>query len=395
MAYLGQVFVFVQPDEVAVVQRFGRFRAVLPPGPHLRLPPPWDTITRERPARIRSVVIGLQRTTGLPAGTDAAATSAAPVEWTSPHQSVFATQPEDVAQILTGDQSLVELVGTVQYRVVDVRAYRFGVREPERVLAALAEGAMREAVAEAPLLSDAEDQADARELLSAGRGPLEQDVRRRLQTRVDALGLGIEVLPEGVCLLDLHPPRAVVGAFRDVSSAFKEKERLKNEAQAYYRDKVINAAGQTAWRMLAATADPLDDEGWNRLWSQLQPALAGEAAARVNGAACARLTTRSSGPQGEATSFQEKMAARETNPELTELRLFLETLQASLPGKRKLILDPRHGGRRHLVLGWPSGRPPPAAAVGGTSGGNTMNSFRWKTWLRSESDVVTKGFAVV
>jgi Cu+-exporting ATPase len=352
-AYLSQVVVFVAPDEVGLVRRFGRFHAILPPGPHLRLPPPWDQVTREKPQRVRIVFVGLQQT-GSPVEGDADETNAPrPIEWTTPHDASLASSSDEIAQILTGDQSLVELVGTVQYRVADLERYRFGVSDPERVLQALAEGVVREVVAGQPLLNP--DSADAvqRELLANGRGLTERRVRDRLQRRVDQLGLGIAILPEGVCLQDLHPPRAVVAAFRDVTSAFKEKERMHNEAQAYSRQRLIEAAGKSAWRELAQIDSDLTDAEWAQLWEQLQSQLAGEAAASLN-TAQAFAAEQTGRAQGDAASFHRHVAARRTEPRLTEFRLYLETLESAMPGKSKLILDRQHLGRRHLLLGLPA-----------------------------------------
>jgi Cu+-exporting ATPase len=353
--YLGQILVFVQPDEVALVKRFGRFHAVLPPGPHLRLPPPWDTITREKPHRVRTVLIGLKPRAGgddsVTSQGDSLITVQAPVGWSSLHQ-VAESRDEDVAQILTGDQSLVELLGTVQFRVADLAQFRFGVREPERVLQSLAEGVLREIVARQPLLRDVTGDREAKEILASGRGTLEREVRDRLQARVVDLRLGIEILPEGVCLQDLHPPRNVVAAFRDVSSAFKEKERMRNEATAYYREKLIQAAGENAWRALSERVVDLDDAEWTELWDQLRPQLAGEAVEEINGArAFAEEKTQLA--DGEAISFRQKQSAHAAEPKLTEQRLFLELLEDAMPGKPKLILDRRHGGRRHLLMGLP------------------------------------------
>src|SRR5207249_2618109 len=121
-----------------------------------------------------------------------------------------------------------------------------------------AEGIIRDVIGAHPLLADGNSA--AAEILTTGRGPLEQEIRDRLQTQADALGLGVEVLPGGVCLQDVHPPLAVVGAFRDVSSAFKERERMKNEADAYHRQMVIRAGGLAVWNKLFAAPTDLSDE---------------------------------------------------------------------------------------------------------------------------------------
>jgi Cu+-exporting ATPase len=335
-AYLSRIVVFVQPDEVAVVQRFGRFHAVLPPGPHLRLPPPWDTIARERPNEVRTIEIGARR-----ARQDAA--DAAAIEWNTPH-----AQADDESLLLTGDQSLIELAATIQYRISDIKAYRFGSADPQRLLASAAEGIIREAVASRPLLAERDDRD---ELLTAGRAPLEEQVRIEIQAHADALGLGIEILPHGVCLEDVHPPRDVVDAFRDVSSAFKEKERMKNEADAYHRELLIHAAGEAAWQTLAESDAEVDA----KIWSAVRSELAGEAAAEIN-AAQAFAVEQQAVAEGDAARFLARQTAQSSDPRLTRWRLYLDAVGQTLPGKRKLILDPQGSGRRHLMLGMPESR---------------------------------------
>jgi Cu+-exporting ATPase len=346
-AYLTQVVVFVQTDEVAVVKRFGRFHSVLAPGAHLRLPPPWDTVIREKPSRVRTVEIGLRRVT------DGQSQQLTPIEWNTPHQSGAMQREENEAVMLSGDQGLVELGATIQYRISDLRAYCFGVRDADRVLKTLAESMTREVIASRPLLTDTADGGLLAEILTSGRGELERQIRERLDRRVSSMGLGIELLPDGVCLQEIHPPLAVVGAFRDVSSAFKEKERMRNEGQAYYRDKVIQAAGEAAWRELseAETSAELSDE----LWHELRTGLAGEAAAEIN-AAHAFADGKRATASGDAESFVLVENAHSAAPRLTEWRMFLETLAEAMPGKKKLILDARSGGRRHLLLGLPRGQ---------------------------------------
>ncbi len=344
--YMTQAVVFVQPDEVAVVKRFGRFHAALAPGAHLRLPPPLDRVIRERPARVRTVDIGLRRVV-----VDRSQ-QIAPIEWNTPHQAGSLQRQEGEALVLTGDQSLVEMGATIQYRISDLRAYRFGVRDPDGALKTLAESATREVIASRPLLTDSTDGDQLAEILTSGRGDLEQTIRDLLQERVESLGLGIEILPHGVCLQEIHPPLAVVSAFRDVSSAFKEKERMKNEAEAYYRDKVIQAAGEEAWTELSTAGSEVDDD----LWIKLREVLSGEASAEIN-AASAFAAEKEELATGDAASFALIENAHAAAPRLTEWRMFLDTLGEAMPGKKKIILDARSGGRRHLMIGLPESLP--------------------------------------
>jgi regulator of protease activity HflC (stomatin/prohibitin superfamily) len=293
---------------------------------------------------VRTVEIGLRR------AAPAAASDSTPIEWNTPHYPEASQRTDEESLLLTGDQSLIELAATVQYRIADVRAYRLHSADPDGLLQSLAEGAIREAVAVRPLLAERGE--DAAELLTGGRGDLEESIRDRLQARANALQLGIEILPRGVCLQDVHPPLDVVPAFRDVSSAFKEKERMKNEADAYHRELLIHAAGVTAWQALAAADSKVDA----KLWSGLRPELAGEAAAEIN-LAEAFAVEQQALAEGDAKQFLAKQAAQDGDSHLTQWRLFLEAIGEALSGKRKLILDPQGGGRRHLLLGLPKESP--------------------------------------
>jgi regulator of protease activity HflC (stomatin/prohibitin superfamily) len=266
----------------------------------------------------------------------------APIEWGTPHQQ----RQADEALMLTGDQSLVELAATIQYRIADVQAYRFGVRDPDSLLKTVAEGMTREVMAAQPLLRDKSDGKELAEILTDGRAALERQIRAGLQQRLDRLGTGIEVLPEGVCLQEIHPPLDVIPAFRDVSSAFKEKERLKNEADAFYRDRLIKAAGENAYRELSAGNVEADDA----LWTKLAAGVAGEAAAERNRAR-AWADDKQQLATGGAEAFALLEAAHAGQPELTEWRAYIEALSAALPGKKKLVLDSQLAGRRHLLLG--------------------------------------------
>ena len=191
------------------------------------------------------------------------------------------------------------------------------------MLRVLAESVIRELVATKPLLRDKDQTSNALEILTIGRGPLEEEIRRRVQGRCDHLQLGIELLPRGVCLQEVHPPRAVVGAFRDVSSAFKERARMKSEANAYYREQLIDAAGSSAWKALEQQRVDLDDQQMIQLWGDLRrqqseakdeiPAidealLAGQAAVEMN-LANAFAWQQRLGAEGEANRFDLTQSA--------------------------------------------------------------------------------------
>lgn len=352
LVYLTQIVVFVQPDEVAIVKRFGGVHAILPPGPHLRLPPPFDEIQREQPARTRTTDVGLRRDSTAKNENDNGLEPTA-IEWNSSHLPSGVARNEDETLFMTGDRSLVELAVTIQYRVSDLKAFRFSTRDPERLLGAVAESVVREVVSTQPLLVQASATGLESELLSRGRGPLETEIGERLQLRLNELSLGVEILPHGVCLQDVHPPLPVVDAFRDVSAAFKERERMKNEADAYRRDKLIQAGGELAWREFSPETTELTDE----LWSKLRPALSGEAFAAIT-AAESFAVDRKALAAGDATAFLKQQAAHASQPRLTQWRLLMDTVSVALANKPKLLLDQSTDGRRHLFLGFPNGVAP-------------------------------------
>ena len=136
------------------------------------------------------------------------------------------------------------------------------------------------------------------------------------RTRLDQFALGLEVLPDGVLLQDVHPPLAVVPAFRDVSSAFKEQERMKNEAWAYHRDKVIKAGGIEAWQRLSRPGATLTEE--------LGKSFARDCKARPPAelhAAEAFAATQQEVAHGNAESFLATEAAHAAAPQMTDWRL--------------------------------------------------------------------------
>ena len=140
-----------------------------------------------------------------------------------------------------------------------------------------------------------------------------------MQQRLQASGLG--VLVERVRVVDAHPPREVVPAYRDVSSAVSDAERSLNQARA---------------------------DAAQRHWSAIAEAEAIRDAAKTR---ADRLVNRAA---GEKAAFLAKASSHATAPALTEFRLLWDTLATSLPGRPKLILDRRAAGRRHIWLADPA-----------------------------------------
>lgn len=306
-------WVAIAPHEVGLVQRHGRFLEALGPGLHLRLPPPFETVTRLEPARVRGVEIGF-RAVAPESATDVG-------RWESRHSRGTIARGEEEALVLTGDGRLVELAATVQYRlnrdVGALRNFAFRAADAESSLRPLAESCVRSVVGRMPF----------EDLLTDGRREAELTSLESIQQRVDDYQLGLEIV--AVAFQEVHPPLAVLGAFRETSRAESEKQTRVNEGETYLAERLTLAAGA--------------------------------AAVAVNtGAADREVRVRRS--KGEAESFDLRRQARATAPSMTDQRLYVDILASSLTGRDKLLLDSSQAGtRRHLVL--PASPSAEAAAI--------------------------------
>lgn len=295
----------IAPDEVGLVRRFGRMAAVLKPGLYLRWPPPVETVTRLRPEALRALEIGFRSVPeGLEPGT--------PLRWESSHgrDSRIQARPEEESLLVTGDGRYVELSAVVQARL-DPRPealgrFAFGVSSPNRTIRALAESAVRAAVARSTLEA----------LLTADRSTVETSAAGLLQERLDRAGLGVRVA--SLSFQDIHPPRLVVDAYRDVTRAEMDAQRRRNQAATYAAVEAQQAGGRAA-----ATREQ----------------------------AAAESATREAEAGAKAALFLLRHAARAGAKGLTDRRLAWDVIQGSLAGRPKLILDPTQApSRRHLVL---------------------------------------------
>ena len=299
----------IGPGEVGLVRRFGRFSGVLEPGLHLRLPPPFEAVTRLAPGRVRSVEVGFR--SGSP-GT---------VGWESPHNRGNAARADDEALLITGDGQLVEVAATAEYRLDPspeaLRAVAFGAVDPEAALRPLAESTVRSVVGRRRL----------DDLLTTGRPDAERASKAGLQGRIDASKLGLVIT--AVSFQDVHPPLSVVDAYRDVSRAESDRLRKLIEGTTYRETRLA-----TARSVAVATVQKAEADRDGR-------------------------TTRAS---GESDAFVSRLEGRHLAPDLTDRRLYSETIAAAFAGKDKVVLDPS-SGRNHLFLPDLPGAPLPVLAT--------------------------------
>lgn len=206
--------------------------------------------------------------------------------------------------MLTGDQNMIELYATVHYVPLHPDDFLFRQLDGDGTVRTAGESVIQSVVTSSSL--------DA--VLTEGRRELEQRARTELQRCLDQYEAGVQVLE--VKLEDVHPALEVVDAFREVSDAFEEKNRLINEAEGYRNEQVALAQGN-------AKAGLENARGYS--------------------------LGRKTRAEGDARHFLSAEAAYRAAPEATQSRLYLETMEEVLPGKKKLIIDTR-AGRRQLML---------------------------------------------
>ncbi|OCC23010.1 peptidase [Croceicoccus estronivorus] len=202
LALLISVIHQVGPKQQGIVTTFGKYSTTLGPGLNFTLPWPIQNVEVENVSEVRLVRI-----------------------------------PEGKAEklILTGDQNLVDLSYLVRWNIKDLKQYKFQLAMPEETVSQVAEAAMRASVAEQTL--------DAT-FSGAGRAEIEERVRTRMQTILDAYRSGIAV--QGVEIDKTDPPERVVEAFKDVSAAEQDADAERNRARAWAQQVLAAAQGEAA-----------------------------------------------------------------------------------------------------------------------------------------------------
>jgi Cu+-exporting ATPase len=348
--------VVISHDEQAVVTRFGRFDTKLSAGVHLRWPVPFDRIDREQVDRIRTVQIGFRSRKPVNVASELPAT---PIEWTSEHSGLEYNLLPGESLILTGDEVPVELTAEVHYRISDLYRYVYSNTDPEPILRAAAESSIRQVAAGMSLTG----------ILTVERARIEEHCLRLIRQTIQSYQLGIELTD--LDLLDIHPPIAVVPAYRDVADALEEREQLINEAEAYYAARVLSAAGERAIRLLNRSVGPdrpsesttggvsgwkLTDDLWKKLIEEDDRGrltLSGEAAA-VLLAARRKSVQKVQAARGAATRFHHLLEAYRANRSLTGSQLYWKTIEETLSTRPLTIIDSNASGRQHLLLADPA-----------------------------------------
>ncbi len=205
-----QAFTFrVNPDELGIVMRFGKYVDKYPPGLHFRWPYPIDEVRLPKVTRQNIIEVGVRsgRSTGM-------------------------RDERAESLMLTGDENIVDIDFVVFWRIKDAEKYLFNIQNPDTTVKEVAESAMREVVG----------QSNIQPILTQERQKTEEAVQALMQRTLDSYGAGIQI--DQVQLQKVDPPAEVIDAFRDVQAARADKERLQNEAYGYFNKVVPEARGE-------------------------------------------------------------------------------------------------------------------------------------------------------
>lgn len=277
--WLASGFFIVQEGQQAAVTRFGKLAYITDAGFHWRLPYPFEADEIVNVSQVRSVEVGRGgevKATGLPE-----------------------------SAMLTEDENIVDVRFAVQYRIDNVVNYLYNNRSPDDAVSQAAETAVREVVGNKTL----------NYVLYEGREQVASDVQTLTQKILDRYKTGIIVTT--VTLQNVQPPEQVQAAFDDAIKAGQDRERLKNEAEAYANNVIPRAQG-TASRLIQ------DAEAYK-----------------------AQVTAQA---QGDTSRFDQILQQYEKAPQVTRERMYLQTMQDILSSVSKVMVDSRNNNLLYLPL---------------------------------------------
>ncbi len=270
----------VLPDEQGVVLRFGKFVKTTQPGLNYHIPFPVESVLTPKVTKVNRMDVGFR------SGADSGFSSGG-----------VADVPEE-SLMLTGDENIVNIDFSVFWVIKDAGNFLFKIQDPQGTVKAAAETAMREVIA----------RSDIQPILTEGRSKIEIDTQEIIQSILDEYNSGIQVTQVQTQKAD--PPDQVIDAFRDVQAARADMERSKNEAQAYANDVIPRARGEAAKILQAA-------EAYKK-----------EVVARA---------------EGEASRFVAIYTEYAKAKEVTQERMYLETMEKVLADIDKVIIDKNAG----------------------------------------------------
>jgi len=207
----------VGPDEVGVVQRFGKYIRMAQSGLNYHMPFPIETVKTPKVTEVKRIEIGF-RTIGK-----------------NQYRTV-----ERESLMLTGDENIVDAELIVQYKIKEPINYLFNFVGPELTMREASEASLRTVVG----------RHNIDEALTSGKLMIQEETKELLQSILDKYETGVQVV--AVQLQDVSPPKQVIDSFKDVASAKEDKNRMINEAEGYRNNVIPKARGEAQSMILEA-----------------------------------------------------------------------------------------------------------------------------------------------
>ena len=285
LAWLSSGFYTVGPNEIGLNLIFGKYRGKTQAGLNYNLPAPIGSVIKVPVTDRNAIDIGFRE--------DGAAARR--------RSSAQGPEAPEESLMLTGDENIADIKFRVIWQIDPARPedFAFNVFDPPATVRSVAESAMREIVG----------QSQIQKILTADRKLIEPASQQLMQKILDGYKSGVQIVQ--VLLLSVDPPPQVITAFRDVTAAQQDLQRLGNEAEAYANKVVPEARGASA-----------------RIVQESE-------AYREQVVAEAR---------GQASRFEQIYEQYKRAPELTRERLYLETMERVLGGAEKVVLDEQGSG---------------------------------------------------
>jgi membrane protease subunit HflK len=276
-------FFKVEPDELGVVLRFGKYTRDATPGLNYHLPYPVETVLTPKVTTVQPIHIGMRLLEDPRRGS--------PQMRDVPEESLM----------LTGDENIVDVDFTVfwQVKVGGAGDFLFNIQNPQGTVKAVAESAMREAVG----------RSEIQPILTSAKQTIETSVTELMQKTLDNYQSGIQITQ--VQMQKVDPPSQVIDAFREVQAARIGAESAQNEAQAYANRVLPDARGRSEQIKQAAEA--------------YREQTVAEA-------------------KGQASRFSQVLEQYKNAPDITRQRIYLETMESVFGGTDKIILDSSQQG---------------------------------------------------
>lgn len=269
-------FFQIEPEEVGVITRFGKYVRKVEPGLNMKTPF-IERVYKVPVERQQKLEFGFRT---VHAGVNTKYTRSG---------------TKDESLMLTGDLNLADVEWVVQYRINDPYNYLFKVRNPENSLRDVSEAALRQIIGDRTV----------NEVLTVGRTEIATKMEELVDQICKEYSLGIKI--DQIVLQDVNPPEPVKAAFNAVNQAQQERETLINQAKSEYNKVIPKASGQAEETIQQA-------EGF--------------ATERVNNAL------------GEVARFNAIYKEYVKAPEVTKRRIYLETMGSVLPKLgSKIIID--------------------------------------------------------